>query len=252
MNKHQHRTALVTGSAKGIGLATTLQLLEDGKAVVMVDRNPVDIHDIIPAQFHSKVYVGTADITDIDTLKKVIQQSQAQLGPITILVNNAGISPKHEGRSAGLFDVSDEEWEQVMRINVKAALDLCKLCVPTMVKEKFGRIVNVSSLAGRSRSRVSGISYMTSKSAILGMSRAIANEMAPHGITTNCVAPGRILTEMAMAAGPKVNQSYAQAIPVQRLGTPEEVAAAIAFLCSDLAGFINGAVLDVNGGFFMS
>jgi 3-oxoacyl-[acyl-carrier protein] reductase len=115
----------------------------------------------------------------------------------------------------------------------------------------FGRIVNISSLAGRTKSVVAGASYMAAKAAVLSVTRSIALEMGPFGITANSVAPGRILTEMAQQSGPEVNRRYAEQIPVRRLGTPEEVGETVAFLCGENVGFINGAILDINGGFFM-
>jgi 3-oxoacyl-[acyl-carrier protein] reductase len=117
---------------------------------------------------------------------------------------------------------------------------------------KYGRIVSISSLAGRSKSVVAGPSYMASKAGVLGLTRAIASEMGPFGITANCVAPGRILTEMAMQAGEEVNRRYAEQIPVKRIGTAQEVGKTVAFLCEESSGFINGATIDINGGFFMS
>jgi len=245
------RAALVTGAGKGIGLAAALKLLQDGRAVAMVDRNPIDIAALIPAQYQPLARAYTVDVADAPAVEECLNSVRRDLGQVSILVNNAGVSPKTDGKSSGLLEVTDPEWDLVMDVNVKAVVRLCQLCVPAMKAERFGRIVNVSSLAGRTKSVVSGISYMASKSAVLGLSRSIASEMGPHGITVNCVAPGRILTEMAMQAGPEVNERYAQAIPVRRLGTPQEVGEAIAFLCQDSAGFINGAVIDINGGFFM-
>jgi 3-oxoacyl-[acyl-carrier protein] reductase len=128
---------------------------------------------------------------------------------------------------------------------------LSQAFIPGMQKLKWGRIVNVSSLAGRSKSLVAGGSYMASKAGVLGLTRAIAAEMGPFGITANSVAPGRILTEMAMQAGEEVNRRYAEQIPVRRLGTIDEVAAAILYLASEEAGFVNGALIDINGGFYM-
>lgn len=245
------RVALVTGAGQGIGLATTLELLKAGRSVAMVDRNAADMAALIPEEYRSFARYYTFDVTDTDAISTCLEQVHNELGQVSILVNNAGISPKLNGKSSGLLEVTETEWDSVMDVNVKAIVKLCQLCVPAMKTGQFGRIVNVSSLAGRSKSLVAGISYMASKSAVLGLSRSIASEMGPFGITTNCVAPGRILTEMAMQAGPAVNEQYAQAIPVRRLGTPEEVGQAIAFLCHDNAGFINGAVIDINGGFFM-
>ena len=137
-------------------------------------------------------------------------------------------------------------------IFLTTVMQLSQLFLPGMQAQKFGRIVSLSSLAGRSKSVVAGPSYMASKAGVLGLMRAIASEMGPFGITANCVAPGRILTDMAMQAGEEVNRRYAEQIPVRRLGTAEEVADAIAFLCAESSGFINGATIDINGGFFMS
>lgn len=167
-------------------------------------------------------------------------------------LNNAGVSPKRpDGRSSGILEVSEEEWAQVLGINLTCVMRLCQLFLPAMRDQGYGRIVNVASLAGRARSIVAGPSYMASKAGVIGLTRAIASEMGPYGITANCVAPGRILTEMAQQAGPEVNQRYAEQIPVRRLGTPEEVGASIAFLCGPDAGFVNGAIIDINGGFYM-
>lgn len=245
------RVALVTGAAKGIGLAATLALLKAGRSVAMVDRNAADATKLIPEEYLKFICFQQADVSDLASVERALEKVRTMLGPITILVNNAGISPKIEGKSAGLLEVTDVEWDAVMGINVKAVMRLCQLCVPDMKAAGFGRIVNVSSLAGRTSSRVAGTSYMTSKAALLGLSRAIASEMGPYGVTANCVAPGRILTGMAMQAGAQVNEEYARVIPVRRLGTPEEVGDAIAFLCQDVSGFINGAVIDINGGYFM-
>jgi 3-oxoacyl-[acyl-carrier protein] reductase len=180
-------------------------------------------------------------------------QIKQRFGTVSILVNNAGISPKRaDGLSNGILDLTIEEWSKVLLVNLTTVMQITQLFLPDMKAQGFGRIVSVSSLAGRSKSVVAGPSYMASKAGILGLMRAIASEMGPFGITANCVAPGRILTEMAMQAGEAVNQRYADQIPVRRLGTADEVGASIAFLCADTSGFINGATIDINGGFFMS
>lgn len=247
----KRRVAVVTGASKGIGLATARALLASGRSLVMIDRNEIDVNALFPEESHQFIQAHTLDVTNTAGVAAAVDQARSQLGPVSILVNNAGISPKVNGKSTGLLEVDDLELDTVMEVNVKAIIKLCQLCVPDMQAQRFGRIVNISSLAGRSKSMVSGICYMASKSAVLGLSRSIAAEMAPYGITTNCVAPGRILTNMAMQAGQEVNEQYAQAIPVRRLGTAEEVGEAINFLCQDSSGFINGAVIDINGGFYM-
>lgn len=245
------RIALVTGAAKGIGLATSKKLIADGCHVVMVDRLPIDLSKLGISSNNALAFSG--DVSDAAFLLRLKEQIESRLGTVSILVNNAGISPKRpDGRSSGILEVTLDEWSKVLMINLTTVMQLSQLFLPGMQAQKFGRIVSLSSLAGRSKSVVAGPSYMASKAGVLGLMRAIASEMGPFGITANCVAPGRILTDMAMQAGEEVNRRYAEQIPVRRLGTAEEVADAIAFLCAESSGFINGATIDINGGFFMS
>ncbi len=245
------RIALVTGAAKGIGLATSKKLIADGCHVVMVDRLPIELSKLGISSNNALAFSG--DVSDAAFLLRLKEQIESRLGTVSILVNNAGISPKRpDGRSSGILEVTLDEWSKVLMINLTTVMQLSQLFLPGMQAQKFGRIVSLSSLAGRSKSVVAGPSYMASKAGVLGLMRAIASEMGPFGITANCVAPGRILTDMAMQAGEEVNRRYAEQIPVRRLGTAEEVADAIAFLCAESSGFINGATIDINGGFFMS
>ncbi len=245
------RIALVTGAAKGIGLATSKKLIADGCHVVMVDRLPIELSKLGISSNNALAFSG--DVSDAAFLLRLKEQIESRLGMVSILVNNAGISPKRpDGRSSGILEVTLDEWSKVLMINLTTVMQLSQLFLPGMQAQKFGRIVSLSSLAGRSKSVVAGPSYMASKAGVLGLMRAIASEMGPFGITANCVAPGRILTDMAMQAGEEVNRRYAEQIPVRRLGTAEEVADAIAFLCAESNGFINGATIDINGGFFMS
>jgi len=245
------RIALVTGAAKGIGLATSKKLIADGCHVVMVDRLPIELSKLGISSNNALAFSG--DVSDAAFLLRLKEQIESRLGMVSILVNNAGISPKKpDGRSSGILEITLDEWSKVLMINLTTVMQLSQLFLPGMQAQKFGRIVSLSSLAGRSKSVVAGPSYMASKAGVLGLMRAIASEMGPFGITANCVAPGRILTDMAMQAGEEVNRRYAEQIPVRRLGTAEEVADAIAFLCAESSGFINGATIDINGGFFMS
>ncbi|WP_428248369.1 3-oxoacyl-ACP reductase FabG [Ferrovibrio sp.] len=243
--------ALVTGGARGIGMSIGLELLTRGCRVILVDREDISA-DQAAGRKGGVLLNYKADVTNIEDLRSVVRDVGARLGPITILVNNAGISLKNAaGQSNGLLDLTIDEWERTVSVNLTAPMRLSQLVIPIMRDFGWGRIVNLASTAGRTNSRVAGPSYMATKAGLIGLTRSIANEVGRFGITANCVAPGRILTEMSRQAGDDVNARYAAQIPTGRLGTPEDVAAAVAYLCSEQASFVNGAIIDVTGGSFM-
>ena len=247
------RVALVTGAAQGIGLAVAIELLrDDHRHVVLSDLRTPDLANL-PEPLRNRATAIQLDVSSRSDCTEAIDRLQKTHGGIGILVNNAGISVRNPHCTTnGVLDARPEDVSRMFDVNVMAMLHLCQLVIPGMKAQHWGRIVNVSSLAGRSKSLVAGPGYMLTKAAVLGLSRSIAAEMAQYGITTNCVAPGRILTELAQRAGEAVNKHYASEIPVKRIGEPIEVAAAIRYLCSEEAGFTNGAVIDINGGYFMS
>jgi 3-oxoacyl-[acyl-carrier protein] reductase len=250
MTPDPSRIALVTGAARGIGLATAQGFLKRGYRVVASDRVAIEAKTY--GEYGGAVRVERLDVTDGAAIQSLRTRIETEWGVVSVLVNNAGISPKKpDGSSSGILEIDAAEWEKVIAVNLTAVLRMSQAFLPGMQRIKWGRIVNVSSLAGRAKSLVAGGSYMASKAGVLGLTRAIAAEMGPLGITANAVAPGRILTEMAMQAGEEVNRRYAEQIPVHRLGTTEEVAAAILYLASEDSGFVNGALIDINGGFYM-
>jgi 3-oxoacyl-[acyl-carrier protein] reductase len=244
------RTAIVTGAARGIGLETGARLVAAGYRVVLVDRDPL-VEASVKTLPEGSAVALVLDMTVEDTPTRIASAVAGWDAP-TVLVNNAGVSPKFNGRSRGLLDIDQAEWDLVMNVNLYAAFRMCQQFIPGMRDRGWGRIVNVASLAGRSRSIVAGATYMASKAALIGLSRSIASQFGPDGITSNCVAPGRVDTLMGAAGGSGQNTDYATQIPVGRIGKAHEVAAAILYLASDDAAFVNGAVIDINGGFFMA
>lgn len=246
------KVALVTGAAGGIGFATGIELLKAGHIVFFTDRKATDLSSVDEG-LRQRARAVVMDVKDRPSMEKVVSAAVAEHGAIDILVNNAGITIKGpEGRPQGILDATEDEYFEIMRINSLALLTMTQLVLPAMIEKQWGRIVNVASLAGRSKSIVSGPLYMMSKASVLGLTRATAAEMGPHGITCNAVAPGRVLSPMTDKAAPGVNEGYATQIPVRRIGLPIEIASGIAYLCGENAGFTNGAVIDMNGGFFMS
>ena len=247
----QNRISCVTGAARGLGLAFALALLKLGNRVVATDRDMVDTAHF-PAELRDRLMVEKLDVTDREQARSLFATVKKEWGLVGILVNNAGVSYKLPDRTSAMATtVSDEEWEKTFAINLTSILHITQIALPHMQELGWGRIVNIASLAGRTISRVSGAAYSSSKAGVIGITRVMANEFGPMGITANCIAPGRVATPMAMQGGPEVNKAYAEQIPVRRIGNPEDVAVAVTFLASEEASFINGAVIDVNGGYFM-
>lgn len=246
------RTAVITGAARGIGLATAVRLVADQFRVVLVDRDAGELQ-AVSEQFHaSQVMAVAVDLADPEAPAEVKRAASKQFGPVCVLVNNAGIAPKHDGRGWNVVEITLEEWHQVLTVNLTAAMLMCKTFIPDMQQLKHGRIVNVSSSAGRTAGVLNGPAYMASKAGLLGLTRHVAGTYGRDGITANTLAPGRIITPLSSQWSAEQEAAYNRANPCGRSGMPEEAAAAISYLVSDAAGFTNGAVIDINGGTFMA
>lgn len=248
------RVAVVTGACRGMGLAISERLGRMGYRVVMLDI----LADAVTAASATLNRGGldttalTFDVGD-EADRSTLRQ---RMGPedfdrIAVLVNNAGISPKHDGRALPPSQIPFEEWEQVMAVNITGPFRMCQICLPPMRAAGWGRIVNISSRGGRSPANVAGAHYVTTKSGMLGMTRSVAKEVAAEGITVNTICPGRIATPMSDGSPPEVLERVMATIPVNRFGQPSEIAALVGFLASREAGFITGAVHDINGGSLM-
>ncbi len=235
------KTALVTGAAGAIGAAIATALADQGARVVLVDRAAAS------TQALADRLAGHAEVTDLSDASAVSAMAArvlAQFGRIDILVNNAGILS-----NAKIADTSLAEWQQVHGINVDAAFLLAQAFLPAMRAARWGRIINMSSYAAKSGGLTAGTAYSVSKAAMIGLTYSIAREVAGEGVTSNAVAPAYVMSPMIsdqLTAAQR--QAQMAAIPVGRFCEPEEVAHAVLFLASPLAGFITGEVIDVNGG----
>ena len=243
------RVALVTGSGQGMGRAIAERLAERGASVVANDvalERATDVADAI-AGSGGKAIAVAGDVGRRDDVSRMVAEAKEAFGPIGILVNNAGVL--YPTRFA---DIPEEEWDRTMAVNLKGVF-LCSQAVVAGMRDKgWGRIVNMSSSAGRSVSTIGGAHYTASKAGALGLTRAAAKELAPFGITVNAVCPGLIDTEMVRGTiRPEAIAEYESSFPISRLGTPEEVADLVAFLASDRAAYITGASIDINGGDLM-
>jgi len=247
-----NKTAVVTGAARGIGAATVGLLAEAGMNVLACDIDAGELETLLAKLGSDRVAMLPLDVGAPDAPAQVQEALSARWSAASVLVNNAGIAPKYNGVALNILDMTPEEWERILHINLTSAMRLCQALLPAMKENGWGRVVNVSSSGGRTRALGPvGPAYMASKAGVLGLTRHIAAELGPYGITANVVAPGRIATTLGATTGQAVAEDYARRVPVGRIGAPAEVAAAIAFLASEGASFVNGAVIDVNGGMFM-
>lgn len=247
------RIAVVTGAAGGIGFASAQQLGEAGFEVLLVDVQRQALEDAVQA-LNAQGLMARGMVTDLadDTeIAGIGQRFGANLADVAVLVNNAAISPKQNGRKLDTRDIPLDEWEAVLKVNLTAPFRLSQIFLRPMVARGWGRIINLSSKGGRTPGGVAGAHYVTTKTGILGLTRSLAKDFAGHGITVNAIAPGRIETPMTQQSSDAIRAGMIQTIPVGRLGQPAEVGALVRFLASDQAGFITGATLDINGGAVM-
>jgi 3-oxoacyl-[acyl-carrier protein] reductase len=247
------KIAVVTGAASGIGLATAQRLSRDGHTVAIIDRSEHANEVAAGLGRNAAGFVG--DLSSPDEIQRLTEEIGDAFGGVDILVNNAGIHPKRaDGSHYPIPEISLEQWNLVMAVNLTATFLLSKWAMGAMKDRGWGRIVNVSSRAGRMYSSVAGAQYSASKAAVIGFTRNLAGECGPHNITANTVAPGRIKTPLSDVSGLSSSQNlhevFASTVPLGRVGGSDELASVVSFLASEDASFITGAVIDVNGGIY--
>ena len=240
------RVALVTGASRGLGRAAAARLVERGASIAINVRDRARA-EAIAAELGDRAFAVPGDITAAGVPDALVSQVVARFGRLDILVNNAA-----HALGTRLEQLTAEEWRQAMEVNMTAPFLLTKAAIPTMKSQRYGRIINISSTAGRMVSTLGGAHYTASKTGLLGFTRAAAKELGRFGITVNAVCPGMIDTELTReTATPERLTALAERYPVPRLGTAEEVADLICFAASEAAGYITGASLDINGGDLM-
>jgi 3-oxoacyl-[acyl-carrier protein] reductase len=243
------RVALITGSGRGIGKAIALAFGREQSHVVITDICPKNELEAVAGEISAlgvKSLAIGADVGRSDEVRDMMGQIEKAFHRLDILVNNAGII-----RRGTIETVTEEEWDQVIRVNLKGTFNCCKAAVDIMKRQRMGKIVNVSSIAGKMGDITSAPGYGPSKAAIDALTKTLARQLAQYGINVNAVAPHAIETEMSAQWSEEKRKSIIEAIPLKRLGKPEDVAEAVIFLASDKANFITGEILDVNGGFLM-
>lgn len=254
------RVALITGAARGLGLAAAERFLAGGARVVINVRRPEQAAAVAARlggggenggergeESGERVLVLPGDVASSATVHSLVAQALDRFGRLDVLVNNAAAA-----FSTRFEQIGEEEWRRAVDVNLTAAFLCIQAALPAMKANRYGRVVNLSSTAGKSVSTLGGAHYTASKAGLLGLTRAAAKELGPHGITVNAVCPGLIDTELTREhATPEQLAVHARTFPVQRLGTAAEVAELISFLASERAGYITGAAIDINGGDLM-
>ena len=237
------KTALVTGASRGIGRAIALRLAEDGANVAVIyagsaDKAEAVVNEITALGVNAKAY--QCNVADSAAVNETVKAVTNDLGKIDILVNNAGIT-----RDGLMLRMKDEDFDAVLDTNLKGAFNMIRACYSGFIRKKSGRIINISSVSGI-MGNAGQANYSASKAGVIGLTKSVARDLASRGITCNAVAPGFIQTDMTENLGD--NNPLLNSIPLGRMGKPEDIAAAVAFLASDSAAYITGEVLKVDGG----
>lgn len=241
------RVAIVTGASRGIGLGIAKRLASNGRHVALVARSEKPLHEVAEAiaAAGGSASVHACDVGNAAAIAAMIDAVVEGQGRLDILVNNAGIT-----RDNLLMRMTDEEWDEVLRVNLTSAFAACRAAARAMMKGKFGRIVNIASTSGVV-GNAGQANYAAAKAGLIGLTKTIARELGGKGITANVVAPGFIETDMTAILGDEIKAKVMQGMALRRLGNPDDIAAAVAYLTSDDAGFVTGQTLCVDGGLTM-
>lgn len=242
------KIAVVTGGAQGIGQAIATTLAQEGSDVVVADLDANRCEETVARiqQLGRKAMAVSVNVGDWDQVKGMIDQVQKEWQRIDVLVNNAGIT-----RDGLLLRMKEEDWQSVLQVNLTGTFFCVKAVLPTMSRQRSGRIVNIASIVG-AIGNIGQANYAASKAAVIGLTKTVAREYASRNITVNAVAPGFIDTAMTQDLSAETKEALLNQIPLKRLGQPSDIADAVSFLCSEKAGYITGHVLHVNGGMHMA
>lgn len=242
-----NRVAFITGASRGIGRATALTLCRAGFDIVVASPE-IEKNEEVAAEIRAcsgEAMTVNLDVTSADSVKQAFARALAEKSRVDVLVNNAGIT-----RDGLAVRMKPADWDLVLRINLDGAFLCSQAVLPGMMRNRWGRIINISSVVGQAGS-AGQANYAASKAGLIGLTKALAQEMASRGITVNAVAPGYIATDMTAVLPEEVRQKILGAVPLGRMGKPEDIAAAVKFLASEDAAYITGQVLAVNGGMYM-
>jgi len=244
----ESKVAIITGSARGIGRAIAETLARRGCDVVIADINQESAEATakeITAATNQKTLAVGVNVSDFASANALVERTLAEFGKVDILVNNAGLT-----RDKLIMRMEEADWDIVIDVNLKGAFNCSKAVVRSMMKQRYGRIVNISSVSGQA-GQTGQANYSASKAGLIGLTKALARELASRQITVNAVAPGFVLTALTQDLSAELKDAIVKATPLGRMGTPEEIAYAVAFLASDDASYITGQVLAVDGGMVM-
>ncbi len=240
-------TAVVTGGAKGIGAAISVALAKAGYNVIMGYKTSreraEELAKVIISGYGVSCEAVYCDVTDPESARNIVDIAAKKYGSVDILVNNAGVAQQK------LFtDITDDDWNRMIGVNLTGVFNTCRVASKYMVSQKSGSIVNISSMWGQVGASCE-VHYSAAKAGVIGLTKALAKELAPSGVRVNCVCPGVVMTDMMKDFSEETLRELSEETPLGKLGTPKEIADAVAFLCSDRASFITGQILGVNGGF---